>query len=78
MGLLSVNGLLVAITDKMGKNSSLAVDLSEILAKIGWAVLLLEKNSFYSLEIKKAGQRQSQLDCLCSAFRLIQEENGPF
>ncbi|WP_288552293.1 hypothetical protein [uncultured Ligilactobacillus sp.] len=35
MGLLSVNGLLVAITDKMGKNSSLAVDLREILAKIG-------------------------------------------
>ncbi|WP_272948091.1 hypothetical protein [Ligilactobacillus ruminis] len=34
MGLLSVNGLLVTITDKMGKNSSLSVDLREILAKI--------------------------------------------
>ena len=42
-GQIDENGLFVrkwparkmAITDKMGKNSSLAVDLSEILAKIG-------------------------------------------
>ena len=53
MGLLSVNGLLVTITDKMDKNSSLSVDLREILAKIDWAVLLLEKVVFIHLELKK-------------------------
>ena len=49
-----------AITDKMGKNGRLSVNLSEILDR------LVEQHC-----IKKAGQKQSQIDRLRSAFRLI-------
>ncbi|KRM82772.1 hypothetical protein FC25_GL000454 [Ligilactobacillus ruminis DSM 20403 = NBRC 102161] len=30
------------------------------------------------IKIKKAGRSQSQIDRLCSAFNLFQEENGTF
>ncbi|MGO4954363.1 hypothetical protein [Ligilactobacillus ruminis] len=51
-----------AITDKMVKNGRLSVNLSEILNR------LVEQ---HSLHLKKAGQKQSKIDRLRSAFRLI-------
>ena len=58
--------------------NSVAVNLTEILAELAEQYCFLKKSGFYSLEIKKAGQSQSQPDRLRSAFRLIQERNGTF
>lgn len=38
----------------------------------------LQKDSFSHIKIKKAGQIQSQIDRLCPAFHLLQEENENF
>ena len=67
----------MAITDKMGKNSSLSVDLSEILDRLVEQYCCVKKVVF-SLEIKKAEQSQSQIDRLRLAFRLIQERKKTF
>ena len=63
-GHIDENGLFVrkrtarkkAITDKMVKNGSLSVNLSEILAKIGRAACLFGKGSFFARK-KSACQR---------------------
>ena len=68
----------VLITDKSAKNDTLSVNLSEILDRLVEQHCRLKKSSFYSLEIKKAGQSQSQQDLLRSALRLIQARPGLF
>ena len=65
------------VTDKSAKNGTLSVNLDEILAE------LVEQRHFKKIVFHIKNQRnalqiQSKTDRLCSAFHLIQEENGTF
>ena len=65
-------------TDKSMKNGTLSVNLNEILAELGEQRHFLKKIVFHIKNQRDALQMQSKIDSLCSAFHLIQEENGPF